>query len=205
MGSAVDPSKPFRVTLAWSDAPGPVVGAAFVNNLDLEVFVNGTRYQGNRFSGAFSTPGGPPDFANNLEGVFLPSGTGSSFSVTVRAANVPGNGVPGVGDTTDQDFALVIYNAAARPVLRAWQDSTSFGLENSRLLLHSSQSANWDWDYLLFKDTNTQWGPLASGKLRLRTQPGPDGADDFDIIAGADDELAYILLAAVHGKLTYYT
>ena len=32
-----DPSQPVRVTLAWTDAPGPLVGAPYVNDLDLEV------------------------------------------------------------------------------------------------------------------------------------------------------------------------
>ena len=52
-GSVSDNSKPFRVTLAWTDAPGPTSGNAFINNLDLEVTVGGNTYKGNVFSGAF--------------------------------------------------------------------------------------------------------------------------------------------------------
>jgi hypothetical protein len=33
------------------------------------------------------------------------------FTVTVIAANLLGDGVPGVGDLTDQDFALFVSNA----------------------------------------------------------------------------------------------
>ena len=109
IGSA---SGPFRVVLAWSDAPGPTTGNAFVNNLDLEVTVNGNLYRGNVFSGASSITGGTADIRNNLESVFLPSGTTGTFSVTVRATNVAGDGVPGNADTTDQDFALVVYNGS---------------------------------------------------------------------------------------------
>ncbi len=110
-GSIASTSAPFRVVLAWTDAPGATTGNAFVNNLDLEVTVNGTLYRGNVFAGASSIAGGAADARNNLESVFLPSGTSGSFSIVVRATNVAGDGVPGNGDTTDQDFALMAYNA----------------------------------------------------------------------------------------------
>jgi hypothetical protein len=48
-----------------------------------------------------------------VESVFLPAGTAGAFTVTVRATNIAGDGVPGNADTTDQDFALVVYNGAA--------------------------------------------------------------------------------------------
>src|SRR5207247_10330806 len=41
-GTVPSGAKPFRVTLAWSDAPGSTTGNSFVNNLDLEVTVGGT-------------------------------------------------------------------------------------------------------------------------------------------------------------------
>ncbi|HKQ78996.1 MAG TPA: S8 family serine peptidase [Blastocatellia bacterium] len=114
-GSVATTSQPFRVTLAWSDAPGPTTGSPVVNNLDLEVNINGQTYRGNVFSGANSTTGGVADPRNNAESVFLPAGTSGSFTVTVRAANIAGDGVPGNADTTDQDFALVIYNGTSAP------------------------------------------------------------------------------------------
>jgi hypothetical protein len=110
-GSVVSSSQPFRVTLAWTDAPGPTTGAPYVNNLDLEVTVGGVTYRGNVFSGANSISGGTADIRNNVESVYLPAGTTGSFSITVRATNIAGDGVPGNADTTDQDFALVVYNA----------------------------------------------------------------------------------------------
>ncbi len=73
-GVVVDPTKPFRVTLAWTDAPGSTTGAAYNNDLDLVVTVGGNIYKGNVFSGAFSTTGGAADPANNVESVFLPAG-----------------------------------------------------------------------------------------------------------------------------------
>ncbi len=112
-GNVSSTAQPFRVALAWTDAPGPTTGNAYVNNLDLEVTVNGTLYRGNVFSGSSSITGGTADVRNNLESVFLPAGVSGSFSVTVKATNIAGDGVPGNADTTDQDFALVVYNGTA--------------------------------------------------------------------------------------------
>jgi hypothetical protein len=115
-GSLADRSRPLLVTLAWTDAPGALVGAASVNDLDLEITVGGvTVYRGNNFSEAISTEGGAADRLNNVESIFLPAsaipeGFNGNFKITVRAANIAGDGVPGNGNALDQDFALVVYN-----------------------------------------------------------------------------------------------
>jgi Subtilase family len=106
-----DPSKPVRVTLAWTDPPGPTSGNSFVNNLDLAVATSSGTFKGNVFSGGVSVAGGTADPRNNLESVYLPGGASGSFTVTVTAANIAGDGVPGNADATDQDFALVVSNA----------------------------------------------------------------------------------------------
>ena len=111
-GTVADPSKPFRVTLAWTDAPGSTTGNAYNNNLDLTVTIGGNIYKGNVFSGSASVTGGTADAKNNLESVFLPVGLSGSFVVTVTAANINSDGVPNEAPTLDQDYALVIYNAA---------------------------------------------------------------------------------------------
>ena len=105
----VDPSQPVRVTLAWTDAPGPLIGAALVNDLDLEVSGDGVLYRGNDLAGGVSVPGGLPDTRNNVESVVVPAGKLSSLAIRVRATNIAGDGVPG-GGPTDQDFALVASN-----------------------------------------------------------------------------------------------
>src|SRR5215831_7810152 len=129
-GSVATTSQPFRETLAWTDAPGPTTGSPAVNNLDLEVTINGQTFLGNVFSGANSTTGGTADPRNNVESVFLPAGTSGNFTVTVRATNIAGDGVPGNADTTDQDFALVIYNGssggATQPTIGVNPTSLSF-------------------------------------------------------------------------------
>jgi hypothetical protein len=112
-GAVATSSQPFRVTLAWTDAPGSTTSAPWVNNLDLEVTINGQVYKGNVFSGPNSTAGGAADGKNNVESVFLPAGVSGRFLVKVRAINIAGDGLPGNADPTDQDFALVIYNANA--------------------------------------------------------------------------------------------
>ncbi len=109
-GSIAQSDVPFRVTLAWTDAPGPTTAAPYVNNLDLVVTVGGQTYRGNSFSGATSIPGGSADARNNVESVFLPAGLQGPFAITVEGTNLAGDGVPGNGDPTDQDFALVCTN-----------------------------------------------------------------------------------------------
>ena len=111
-----DAGRPIKVTLAWSDAPGPTSGNnPVVNNLDLVVSAGGRSYKGNVFDGAFSRTGGTPDPRNNVESVYLPAGTATRIGVSVRGTTIGGNGVPGTGDSTDQDYALVVSNANALP------------------------------------------------------------------------------------------
>ncbi|HVM60228.1 MAG TPA: putative Ig domain-containing protein [Verrucomicrobiae bacterium] len=132
---------PFRVTLAWTDAAGtPLAAQELVNDLDLQVTVGGVTYHGNNFSQNVSSPNSHVDTINNVESVFLnpPNITvtntltggittngiaaisnGAPFQVVVRASNIAGTGVPNVGEALvggtnvpNQDFALVVYNAA---------------------------------------------------------------------------------------------
>ena len=125
-GTIGDTGKPFRVTLAWTDAPGATSGNAYNNNLDLTVTIGANTYKGNVFSGANSTTGGNADAKNNVESVFIPAGISGAFTVTITAANINSDGVPNEAPTTDQDFALVIYNATqtSSPVISA----TAFAL-----------------------------------------------------------------------------
>ncbi len=115
VGSSVDPSKPLRVALAWTDAAGAIGTSPQVNNLDLEVEVGSTTYLGNRMTGRWSTAGGTPDIRNNYEAVFLPAGAADSVTIRVKGFNIGGDGVPGNADLTDQDFAIVCSNCAQNP------------------------------------------------------------------------------------------
>lgn len=104
-----DPARPVTATLVWTDAPGPLVGAPQVNDLDLEVLAGGDVFRGNALENGRSVPGGAADRRNNVERVVLPPGTRGPAVVRVKAATIAGDGVPG-GDPTDQDFALVLGN-----------------------------------------------------------------------------------------------
>ena len=109
----VDPAKPLRATVVWTD-PAGVAGAerALVNDLDLEVVApDGTTYFGNNFEEGRSVSGGEANRIDNVENIHLDAAGDGTYTVTVRAFNLPGDGVPFGGDETDQDFALVISNA----------------------------------------------------------------------------------------------
>ncbi|MBS0658011.1 MAG: S8 family serine peptidase [Verrucomicrobia bacterium] len=125
-------AKPVRVTLAWTEPPGSTIGNAYVNNLDLTVTTaGGTVYKGNVFSGAASTTGGAADVRNNVESVFLPAGTSGVITVTVTATNLLSDGLPGNTQATDQDFALVVYNAdVAAPAADIQVTSTALAAES---------------------------------------------------------------------------
>ena len=123
--SVTDAAKPVKVTLAFTDEPGPRTGNPVVNDLDLVVTIDGRTYKGNVFDGAFSATGGAADPRNNVEGVSLPAGTTGRFAVKVVGANLPGDGVPGNADTTDQDYALVVSNADPSPAAIVVHDSVA--------------------------------------------------------------------------------
>ncbi len=113
--NAVAPGQPVRIMLVWTDAPGHGLGGstpAWNNDLDLIVYYDGNTYYGNNFGAdGWSEPGGSPDDKNNTEGVFLETGSAGSYTIRIEAANVNSDGIPNLGDATDQDFSLVAYNA----------------------------------------------------------------------------------------------
>jgi hypothetical protein len=110
-----DPSRPLRVTLAWTDdAAAAGANPTLVNDLDLAVETAGASYLGNNIVDGWSVQVGSADRMNNLEDVQI-AVPGSLALVTVTAANLPGDGVPYNGDSTDQDFALVCRNCRAPP------------------------------------------------------------------------------------------
>ena len=113
-GAVVDPTKPVRIVLAFTDAPGAIGTSPQVNNLNLAVNIGGNTYLGNVFSNQWSTTGGTADPYNNYEAVFLPSGTTGNIGITITAFNIAGDGIPNSGDMTDQDFSLICYNCVAQ-------------------------------------------------------------------------------------------
>ena len=149
----VDADKPMRIVLAWTDAPGAVGTSPQVNNLDLSATAGGAQWYGNHLEGAWSTPGGNPDAANNVEAIYLPPGSIEPLTIAVSAFNIAGDGVPGNADGTDQDFALVCSNCARQPsftfkamptsqsVCTATISSVDFALSTQSILGFSSPAS----------------------------------------------------------------
>ncbi len=164
-----DASKPLRITLAWTDAPGPSFANAWVNDLDLAVTAAGVTYVGNKFSGPTSIAGGLPDRRNNLESVFLPVGAAGAFTVTVTAANIAGDGVPGNDYPLDQDFALVVTNACADTVPAVPADVAATSTGANEITVSWSGNAS---EYLVERATSAA-GPFE----RVMTVAGPPFVD----------------------------
>jgi hypothetical protein len=99
-----------RATLVWTDPEGALGAAkALVNDLDLTVTKDTNAFLGNVFNAdGISTTGGAADRLNNVEQVRLTEPTGGTYTITVRANSVPGNGRAA---TNRQGFALVVSAA----------------------------------------------------------------------------------------------
>ncbi len=104
-------TEPFRVALAWLDAPGALhAQPALVNDLDLIVTgADWTEYLGNNFSDSFSEPGGQPDRRNNVECVFVEAPQGQ-YHIRVVAHQITSDTTPGTSGI-QQPFALFVSNA----------------------------------------------------------------------------------------------
>ena len=110
--------QPLRVTLVWTDPEGtPGSAQALVNDLDLTVTSGSSTFLGNVFATAGdSITGGNADRLNNVEQVFFSAPVAGRYTITVRAASVPGNGRSG---TDRQGFALVVSNATCSTAVSA--------------------------------------------------------------------------------------
>ena len=93
-----DDAQPVRVTLAWTDAPGPLVGASYVNDLDLEVSGAGVALPRQPHRRRRLGAGRRPRPAQQRRERDRAGGrSSSSLAVRVRATNIAGDGVPGGG------------------------------------------------------------------------------------------------------------
>jgi hypothetical protein len=95
--------QPLRVTLAWTDFPStPAASINLNNDLDLQVSGPSGTFLGNVFSASQSTTGGAADRRNNVEQVALNAPLAGTYTITVRAFNVPSSAQP---------FALIVSGA----------------------------------------------------------------------------------------------
>jgi hypothetical protein len=115
---AADPGRSLRITLAWTDAPGPeFTDTALANDLDLQVQqlgALGQSFLGNHFQNGWSVPGGAPDATNNVECVYIAQPEGR-YDVIVRAGAMIANAFPPFTGAAAQDFAIVMDNAVEVP------------------------------------------------------------------------------------------
>jgi hypothetical protein len=132
-------STPLKVTLVWTDAPA-IAGAnpTLVNNLNLRITAPGGQvWYGNSFSNGVSVSGtgqvGNTNIAgevwdansdsyddrNNMECIYIPTGSlqAGMYTIEVIAQSVTTDVIP--GGAVDQDFALVLYNAAQQTTATA--------------------------------------------------------------------------------------
>ncbi|MFL6262352.1 MAG: S8 family serine peptidase [Thermoanaerobaculia bacterium] len=113
-----DATRPLKVTLAWTDPPGPLGSgspevSALVNRLSLNVEVGERTYFGNHFADGWSIHG-PVEREgwDNLQNVYLQAGTaqGDSVRVSVTSLEITMDCLTGQVEPPRQDFALWISN-----------------------------------------------------------------------------------------------
>ncbi len=179
--------QPFRVTLAWTDAPG----SALVNDLDLEVTIGGATYNGNNFFENVSVTNNHIDTINNMQSVFLnPTNmlngilavsNGAPWKVVVRAVNIAGNGVPNVGEPTppggsntlNQDFALVVYNAATNTLTNVPNMTTNNACQTAIII------PDFPYSFTNTLTTVSNSGTLGYNEVFPSPTAGPGGSEEF--------------------------
>jgi uncharacterized repeat protein (TIGR01451 family) len=175
-GQVLSNDLPFRVTLAWTDVAGnPNVFKQLVNDLDLNVIIGGQAYKGNVFSASNSVVGGGFDVVNNMESVFLPAGQTGTWKVVVQAMNVAGDGVPNVGSSLDQDFALVVYNSQTN--FTTLSDVPNLATNNSCQTAIVITDSPFSFTNTLSKATAT--GTNGYNNVHPSPSAGRGGADEF--------------------------
>ncbi|HSS00753.1 MAG TPA: S8 family serine peptidase [Kofleriaceae bacterium] len=138
--------QPLRATLAWTDFPStPAASINLNNDLDLEVVGPSGTFLGNVLAAGQSTAGGAPDRLNNVEQVIVPTPLAGTYTIKVRAFNVPSSAQP---------FALVISGGIDRaPLAKAGSDATV--TTGTAVTLDGSGSTDLDRDPLTFRWTQT--------------------------------------------------
>jgi hypothetical protein len=150
-----------------------------VNDLDLTVTIGGQTYRGNVFSGGVSTTGGTANNRDNVENVFLPSGipTGTPFTVRISATALNGDGILGNSDSTDQHFALVIYNAVTRPEIADFD-----GDGRTDLSVYRSSNNIWYLQRSTAGFTTVSWG--SGSDVPAPADYDGDGKTDIAVFRG---------------------
>jgi len=141
-----------RTTLAWTDFPStPAASVNLNNDLDLQVSGPSGTFLGNVFANSQSTTGGTADRRNNVEQVTILAPAAGTYTITVRAFNVP---------SAAQPFALVISGGVSTngggnraPIANAGPDAT--GTVGVQVTLNGSGSSDPDGNPLTFAWSQT--------------------------------------------------
>jgi hypothetical protein len=196
-----DGTKPLRVALAYTDAPGALGTSPQVNDLDLTVSVNGQTYLGNHFSHQWSTAGGSPDTKNNYEAVFLPAGVTGEVTITVTGRNIAADAIA-AGNDPQQDFALVCSNcqlvstftmAAASPDLQVCTST------QASVNVHLTQIDGFS-NAVTFSSSGVPSGTTATFSPNPATPPA-DSLLTFDVSAATVAGIYPVTVTATAGTL----
>lgn len=118
-----DPSRPLKVALCWTDAPGnPASVVQIVNDLDLVVTHDGVSYRGNYLLNNISLPADVRDSLNVEEFVRLPAPAAGVWTVRVEGRRV----VQG-----PQTYALCITGGVGGPAGAIALDRFEYGLRDT--------------------------------------------------------------------------
>ena len=175
-----------KATLAWTDFPStPAASVNLINDLDLTVTgPTGTIWRGNVFASGQSTTGGTADRRNTLEQVLLNAPAAGTYTVSVKAFNVPSG---------PQPFALVVTGDVAagggNPPVTVFSDNfeTSLGWTVNPLGTDTATTGAWErGDPATTTSSGTkQLGTTVSGVNDLVTgRLAGAAAGDFDIDGG---------------------
>jgi subtilase family protein/K319-like protein len=187
----VQAGEPLKATLTWTDFPSTPAASPHLNN-DLDLVVNGPGglvRLGNVFSGGVSAAGGTADRRNTVEQVLISAPAAGTYTVTVRAFNVPSGAQP---------FSLVVTgNVAAGsgvnvpPVANAGADAGGF--TNTPVSLNGGASNDPDGgpSALSFAWTQTA-GPAAalSGANTATPSFTPSVAGAYTFLLSVSDGIA---------------
>jgi len=173
----------FRATLTWFDVPASIGAAStLVNNLDLEVVgPDGQTYLGNHFSGNVTTPGGTPDAKDTVEQVRLTAPVAGSYTIRVRAKDVPGNGQDG---SDRQGYGLAVSGKFGIPDEAAFPAPTALSVaSNDSAGVKIAASSTGAQSYQLYRADNATCATAKPGDFHMVAH-GPSLPLDDDTTQG---------------------